>query len=519
MNELNSMSSILMADIERYFKEKKVAKKSGKDSLKLYVEQNQMQMAEMIDKLKIKINAMLLQIEKYEINLDDIYVFRNQSINILRREQSLLKGNKEEIKIINNKIEDLKSWYSNELKQVKQEMANVEDAVIEYKSVLAKVEKRRLFDLRPSHLAIAIVISFFLSLIAGLLINFLYLMPLKDTQINTISIVIIVLFVLIDIAFWTQLVVRHSFGRLYLNDDRPAWKGALAGFIASFLDTIGIGSFAMATAIFKVTKAIKPYELKTLPGTLNVGVSISLVLVSILFIGAIEVDVWTLILFCVTTIIGTLAGSFIVEKLHRKLVTFIIAASLFATVVTMILVLTNVFESGDKTGLTSKEDLHLLFIGMFLFFGLGVLMSFGVGLYAPAMIVITLLGLDPITSIPIMTCSAALSTQIAAVKYTIGKSYVPKISFHMSLSGIFGVLAAFIIVFVLIIGNNEDAQNVLIFFMRCISAGIILLTATSLLLNYFHIKKNMGLVKVDKNELLSQSSFQEKFKYFITIGK
>jgi hypothetical protein len=49
---------------------------------------------------------------------------------------------------------------------------------------------------------------------------------------------------------------------------RPTWFQALVGFVTAFLDTLGIGSFATTTSIFKLRNLV---PVKLMPGTLNVG--------------------------------------------------------------------------------------------------------------------------------------------------------------------------------------------------------------------------------------------------------
>ncbi|QHX36150.1 sulfite exporter TauE/SafE family protein [Spiroplasma sp. TIUS-1] len=517
MKELRNFSITVLTDLEKYYADKAVAKKLGKENLIIFVNDNSVRLNSMVEELKIDIISMLKEIEELRKHLDDIYNFKNRSAIMLKEDIAKQKQHKEYVKSVNLKLTDLKDWYTDDLNETNSRISEIEDLVIRSKTVLSRMEKRRIVDLKPSHLAAGIAITFILSLVTGLLINYIYLLPLKGIEPQIFTIIVIVAFVLINIAFWLQLLLRHSFGRLYLNDEKPMWKGSVAGFIAAGLDTLGIGSFAMATATFKITNAIKPHELKMLPGTLNVGLVFSQMFAGILFLGAIDVDIWTLVLFSLFTIFGTTLGSYIVEKLHRKAITFVIASALFATVILMIMVLANVFPTGVKTGLMAKEDIHLLIIGLIMFFGLGILMSFGVGLYAPSMVVISLLGLDPITSIPIMTCAAALSQQTAALRYEVGNNYIPKISFNVIISGIIGVLTAFIVVFVLIIGNDQNAQKILVFIMRCISVVVVLFTAISLLINYVHMKRDMNAVKMDKNELLSESEFTDKFKHFLSI--
>lgn len=72
------------------------------------------------------------------------------------------------------------------------------------------------------------------------------------------------------------------------NDlSETSWGKLLGvGFITDFFDTLGIGSFAPTTALYKFGKMVDD---KVLPGTLNVGHTIPVVLEAFLFIAVIEV--------------------------------------------------------------------------------------------------------------------------------------------------------------------------------------------------------------------------------------
>src|ERR1700691_191377 len=61
----------------------------------------------------------------------------------------------------------------------------------------------------------------------------------------------------------------------------------LIGFVTDFFDTLGIGSFAPTTAIYKLRRIV-PDEL--IPGTLNVGHTPSAIAESLIFVTAILVD-------------------------------------------------------------------------------------------------------------------------------------------------------------------------------------------------------------------------------------
>src|SRR5450830_2046572 len=63
------------------------------------------------------------------------------------------------------------------------------------------------------------------------------------------------------------------------------------GAITNFLDTLGIGSFATTTALFRFFKMVPD---RIIPGTLNVGHTLPTVVQAFFYIAVIPVDVRTL---------------------------------------------------------------------------------------------------------------------------------------------------------------------------------------------------------------------------------
>ena len=57
---------------------------------------------------------------------------------------------------------------------------------------------------------------------------------------------------------------------------------SIIGFVANFLDTLGIGSFAPTSAAFKMTKSVDD---ALVPGTLNVGDTIPVCVEAFIFFG------------------------------------------------------------------------------------------------------------------------------------------------------------------------------------------------------------------------------------------
>jgi uncharacterized membrane protein YfcA len=77
---------------------------------------------------------------------------------------------------------------------------------------------------------------------------------------------------------------------------------------------------------------------------------------------------------------------------------------------------------------------------------LGALMTLGIGLYAPCLILISLLGMSPLAAFPIMMGSCALLMPVAAVRFIKACRYNLRASVALSIGGVPGVLIAAYIV-------------------------------------------------------------------------
>jgi uncharacterized membrane protein YfcA len=79
-------------------------------------------------------------------------------------------------------------------------------------------------------------------------------------------------------------------------------------------------------------------------------------------------------------------------------------------------------------------------------FSLGALMTLGIGLYAPCLILVSLLGMDPRAAFPIMMGSCAFLMPIAGMRFIKRGSYSLRASLVLMLAGIPAVLIAAYIV-------------------------------------------------------------------------
>jgi uncharacterized membrane protein YfcA len=73
---------------------------------------------------------------------------------------------------------------------------------------------------------------------------------------------------------------------------------------------------------------------------------------------------------------------------------------------------------------------------------LGALMTLGIGLYAPCMILVSLLGMSPTAAFPIMMGSCAFLMPVGGLRFVREGSYDSRTAVGLTLGGIPGVLLA-----------------------------------------------------------------------------
>lgn len=241
------------------------------------------------------------------------------------------------------------------------------------------------------------------------------------------------------------LILVIAFGYTFVKDliahkeepkPKPHWFMGLVGLVANFLDTLGIGSFAQITSIFKVTKAVDD---KIIPGTLNVANAIPIALQAFIFITVVKVEVVTLVTLIVSATMGAWLGAGIIIRFSRRKIQFIMGAALAVTAGLMILSMAGLIEGyGDAAELKGG----LLAAGIVGNFILGAFMTAGVGLYAPCMAMLFLLGMSPLMVFPIMMGSCAFLMQVAGIRFVKKGSYARKPSAAIAIMGCIGVLVA-----------------------------------------------------------------------------
>jgi uncharacterized membrane protein YfcA len=220
----------------------------------------------------------------------------------------------------------------------------------------------------------------------------------------------------------------------------PTIFGTVIGFVTNFFDTLGIGSFATTTSFYKL-KGIVADQL--IPGTLNVGHTLPTVAQAYIYIAIVKVDMLTLVLMIAASVLGAWLGAGVVAGWPRRNIQIGMGAALLAAAGLMAMTQLGLFPAGgDTLGLSGAR----LWIGLAGNFALGALMSLGIGLYAPCLILISLLGMAPTTAFPIMMGSCAFLMPVASARFVKARRYDAKAALGLALGGVPAVLIAAYIV-------------------------------------------------------------------------
>lgn len=193
--------------------------------------------------------------------------------------------------------------------------------------------------------------------------------------------------------------------------ERPDALDLGTGFVTNFFDTLGIGSFATTTALFKFRRRMPDEQI---PGTLNAGHAPPTFVQALVFIVAVAVDVTTLIGMIAASVLGAWLGAGVVARLPRRAIQVGMGVALLAAATLFVLAnLKLIPGGGEAIGLSGG----LLVIGLVVNFMLGAIMTLGIGLYAPCLILVSLLGMNPVAAFPIMMGSCAFLMPPAGLRF------------------------------------------------------------------------------------------------------
>ena len=217
---------------------------------------------------------------------------------------------------------------------------------------------------------------------------------------------------------------------------RPGMASLLIGALTNFFDTLGVGSFAPTTALFRAFRLVPD---RLIPGTLNVGHALPSVAQALVFIAIVEVEPRTLVLMIAAAVAGAWLGAGAVAGWSRRTVQIGMGCALLAAAALLLRQLLLGAPAGAGGVGLGGATLAVAVAGNLV---LGALMTIGVGLYAPCMILVTLLGMNATAAFPIMMGSCAFLMPFAGLRFVRAAAYAPPAALGLTLGGIPAVLVA-----------------------------------------------------------------------------
>lgn len=196
-----------------------------------------------------------------------------------------------------------------------------------------------------------------------------------------------------------------------LGSLKPTPGLLLSGVVTNFFDTLGIGSFATSTTIYRATKWVKD---ALIPGTLNAGHTMAALTQAFIYTQVVEVEPITLIGMIIAAVIGSYVGAGLVARWPTQRIQLGMGLCLAAAAA-----LTAAQAAGALPGGGEAIGLTGIKLGVALFgnFVLGVLMTIGIGLYGPCLVLVSILGMNPAAGFPIMMGSCAILMPFASDRF------------------------------------------------------------------------------------------------------
>ena len=222
----------------------------------------------------------------------------------------------------------------------------------------------------------------------------------------------------------------------------PSAEGMALGAITNFFDTLGIGSFAPTMAWFKFRNLVPD---RLIPSTMLVGHSLPSIAQAFIFLILLGllVDPVLIVGCAIALLLGGLVGAPLVARTKVWRIQLIVSIALLIAAVLYTMSNLELMPAGGTAG---KLPLELTVIAIAANFLLGILLNFGIGHYAPSLVMLSLMGLDPRLAFPVMATGGALTIAGAGTRHVLKGHVNLRIAAGIVIGGIPAVfVAAFII--------------------------------------------------------------------------
>lgn len=221
-----------------------------------------------------------------------------------------------------------------------------------------------------------------------------------------------------------------------------SWEATAMGAAVNFFDTLGIGSFAPTLAWLKIRVRMAD---RAIPCTLIVACTLPTILQAGIFMVLLGVHVDTLLVaaYSVALLSGGLAGTRLVIGVRIWIVQAVAGAALLIAAALYAASNLHLLPAG---GLAAALPVPLMIAAVAASFIMGVLLNFGVGHYAPSLLMFSLMGMNPRLVFPIMATGGALAAAVISARHIQARIADIRIAVAFALGGVPAVLlAAFVV--------------------------------------------------------------------------
>jgi membrane protein len=253
------------------------------------------------------------------------------------------------------------------------------------------------------------------------------------------SVTVVLLFILavLGFVFLFFFVGDLRKNRENMEKETSFFLGSLISFVINFFDVFGIGNFAPGASLYK---GLKQTDDRLIPGTLNVACTIPVIAEAFLFIHGVKVEPLTLVSMIVSAMVGAWVGAGFISKLSKEKIQLVMGVAMTLIAFVIIAQVTKLVPvDGTAIGLHGIK-LVIAVIGNFF---LGAVMTAGVGLYAPCLALVCLLGINVSVAFPIMMGACAYLMPVASIRFIKQNSYNRKLALGGNIFGTIAVILAF----------------------------------------------------------------------------
>ena len=251
---------------------------------------------------------------------------------------------------------------------------------------------------------------------------------------------------------------------------RPSGEAIVLGAVTNFFDTLGIGSFAPSIAWMRFRQLVpdRLIPLTVLGGYILPAIAQALIFLVLL---GVKIDAPLLLQCIVAMVIGGFVGVPIAARAPIRVVQGIVGVALLAAAFCYIFTTLGLMPPGG--GATSLPTRWAV-VAVAVHFLFGVLLSFGVGNYAPTLAMLSLMGMNPRLAFPIMACAASFGGLAAS-----GRSlHLVKLDYRIVLGLALGAIPAVLIAAFIVKEMPMAMLRWLVVVVVSYAGGTLLLSAT-----------------------------------------